>query len=171
MARTSAYKAKYEKAKAALRRGAGHARAYGGKIKPFAIAGGAGGAAYYGQKMLAEKVDFFKNNWYAPPLAILGASYVVAKKNPTAGHGLAGAAGYALAQAWDLKDYRPNVPATKDLANAKGMDDASALIDPPRMEVADVPDTGAFIDDAGAPEDYQLRAGRVADHPHPRTRS
>jgi len=171
MAKTS-LKDKYHHALAKLRGAGGKAKAMGGKIKPFAYAGVGGAGGYYLHKFAADKIGFVNDHWYGGPLVMLGAAWVVAKKSREAALGLAGAAGYAGAQLYDMQKDNPNMPNPgrppqgqggnpppapgPKPAGTKGPDEAGFVQEP---GATGGPDMSGFSE-AGAPGDYELDARR-----------
>lgn len=115
----------------------------GGKATGISAVTGAGSAFAIGK--LSEHVAFIRDNWYAPPIALLIAGHYVKRKRPNIGASIIGAAGaigyysYALSHAGGA------------LTSAKGMD-AGAY-------EASGQDAGAF---GGAPDVNALTSGNNA---------
>ncbi len=147
------FKEKYAAAKAKL---ATRARAAGGKaithVKPFAMGGGGGFAAYHLEMMARKNLDFARNTVWGSPVLLAAAGMLVARKNRDLGLGIAGAAGYSLA--FNLASDRTSQgSAAPPPAGTKGVDD-TGYVQQPNTAAVDMPDTGAFADDTGVPEDY-----------------
>ena len=136
-----------EKWEALKRRGKHHWNKNKGGYKSTGFAGGAGGAFYFLSKMVGSKVQFLNENWWAMPLAGLAGGHFLAKKNAPAGHGIAGAAGYAAAISYDLKKQAAAVKT-----GTQGYDDAAALTDQVFDQVSAIEDASALQD---ASDDYQ----------------
>jgi hypothetical protein len=96
-------------ARAKARLAAAHTRAKSmfGTAKPYLKSGAGGAVAFYGQQYAAENFDFVKNNYWGGPALILGVGVLAGRRGmPDVGHGLAGAAGYALAFNYALKKFQ-----------------------------------------------------------------
>jgi hypothetical protein len=81
------------------------ARSAAAGTKSSLVQGLVGGVAGMGMGMVYPKVEFFQKNWYAGP-AVLGViGHMVRRKKPGRGYGEAilGAAGYAMAMGYSLK--------------------------------------------------------------------
>jgi hypothetical protein len=168
-------------AKARARFAAAKVRAKGmlGNTKPFLMAGGGGAAGFYAQQWAGENFDFVRNKYWGGPALLLGAGMFAGKRGyQAAGHGLAGAAGYALAFNYELSKFQngkrqsspvgafadpaPGAPA----ASTKGPDgygdpfggDASGYLDGADDVQAPVQFTEAagMYDDTGADDDADV---------------
>lgn len=86
-------KERIREAQAKTRHAMSRAKGILGPAKPLAIAGAAGAASDYAVELVADRIDFVKNNWYGRPLALFGMALLVNKKSHTAALGIAGHAG------------------------------------------------------------------------------
>lgn len=112
---------RFARAKAGLRRAHGAAKSGMAKAKPILMAAGTGAAFAVADVKLSESVEAIKTRWYAMPAIGLVGAFLLAKKNATMAHGLAGAAGYAGYLKWAWVGGTPTNPVPK-MADTSGPD-------------------------------------------------
>ena len=118
-----------------IRRGARRLGGFvAGGFKGTLVAGGAGGAGYYLNKMANQKVESLQKNTFIAPLLMIAGGHFIKRKAPNVGAGVVGAGGYALAMAFDVRQQNKAAqeaaakpPETKGLTQPS---DIGALISP-----------------------------------------
>lgn len=143
------WKNKFEKLRSAGHKGANRAKAMATTAKPLAFSGAGGAGAHYAAKMAAEKIDFVRDNWYGKG-AVLGVlALLLSKKQHQVALGIAGAAGYALAQEYDAKSQREKAGGSSGSSaggSSAGGGNTSGYLDAPGFDTGElVMDTGAFV--------------------------
>lgn len=133
-----------------------HGRAALGGAKGTLMGAAAGGAAAYGVGQLAANVEFIRNNWYAPALALAVAGHFLKRRYAGAGQAIIGAAGAIGYYSYALTHQGGGAPT-----GARGFEDATGIQD------ATGPDAGDFATDVNALTDgnpvSQLSDVRGAD--------
>lgn len=104
----------------------------------------AGGVAALGIQAIAERSAFVRDNWYAAPLAIGAAGFMIRKRKKwaKASGALLGICGYALVQQYNIKRA----------GETAGYGDAGALLDPSEQTLL----TSNRITAGGAPNVAQM---------------